>query len=88
MPQNASLSAAFQARVGDDTPGTLARGTSPGNTEETLLITYLSASAASLATNRSFTRSSPRTATLFTNFVTPHGDLGLSSKDSLLEVEV
>ncbi len=87
LAQNAAISFAFRARIGDDASRPLARRTSPGDAEKSLLVANLSPTRAGAASRGAFSRSRARPVAILAGLVTTHRNPSLLAKERLFELE-
>src|ERR1700739_4533782 len=87
LSEDASLAFALRARIRDNASAPFARGTGPGQAEESLLVADLPASSAGAAGGRAFSRRRASTVTFFARLVAPDGDWRFFAEKSFFEFE-
>jgi hypothetical protein len=87
LPKDAAFPFALGAGIGDDIAAPLTCGTSPGDTEESLLITNLPATVTRAACSSTFPGRGTCAVAFFAGLVPPHADLLLNTEESFLELQ-
>lgn len=87
LPDHATFAPAVRARVADYAACAMTRRAGASNTEESLLISNLSAPAAGAATGGSFALGAPRTVTLLAKFMLAVGNLFFYPEGRLFEFD-
>src|SRR5882672_1110722 len=87
LAKHSALPSALQARIGDDLPQALARGTGPGDAEEALLMADLAVTVAGAAGNGRFSWSSAGAVAGFAGFVAADGDGFFGAEDGFFEFQ-